>query len=191
MAISSINNNTYPGASAILSSYINGATSSASDTVNREEPGKALGDNNSELALAVRQTLTQINSAKDISVFLSSKDSQESGTDFTSNLFSTLPGLGNTANSTDANTTVKPIVLDQSSSSYKLQESIQKLITQLDSSGSAGENAGLGKLQDSFNTLIKNSGGDPSAANLQSFLKLVAVNVQGSTSIGSLFNTSA
>jgi hypothetical protein len=160
--------------------------------------------NVSDLAAAVKQALAQINSIKDISAYFNAGDSQQAASDFTSNLLSNLPGFSssadlnpaqsNTNNQIPASTSTQnstQINLDPNSSSYKLQASIQKFISALDTPDSANQAAGLGSLNSAFNTLIEKTGGEPSAQSLQSFLKLVAVNVQGSTSIGSLFSTSA
>lgn len=161
-------------------------TSATTEVESSSNGSGGAGSNNSELNAVVRQVLSQINSTKDISAFFGTDQGQEAGADFTSNLLSNLPGL---SSSNRDGSPVAGLALDQSSGSYHLQNSIQKLITQLDSNKS--EDSGLGNLQEAFNALIKKSGGDPSAENLQSFLKLVAVNIQGSTSIGSLFSTSA
>ncbi len=139
---------------------------------------------------AIQQALVQLNAGRDISAFFNSDDGQEASSSFSNSLLSKLPGLSN-AGISDAQAAASPIKLDPNSSSLQLQSSIQKLIAQLDSGNSASAAAGLGSLQDSFNTLISKSGGEPSAQNLQAFLRLVAVNVQGSTSLGSLFSTSA
>lgn len=189
MAITSLNSSNYQAIRDLNSAYAT-ATSSASKTSSDKELDPVQSGNNSELNAVVRQVLSQvlsqINSAKDISSFFSTEEGQQAGADFTSSLFSSLPGLS--SDNANANK-VAGIELDPSSSSYKLQNSIQKLITQLDNGKS--DESGLGKLQETFDALIKKSGGDPSSENLQSFLKLVAVNIQGSTSIGSLFSTSA
>ena len=143
-----------------------------------------------KLNSAIQQALVQLNAGRDISAFFNSEEGQDANNSFTSNILSQLPGLnqGNDGASTNTST---PIKLDPNSTSIQLQSSIQKLITQLDSGNNASAAAGLGTLQESFNTLISKSGGEPSSQNLQSFLKLVAVNVQGSTSLGSIFSTSA
>ena len=185
MAITSLNSSNYQAIRDLNSAYAT-ASSSASKTSSDKELDPVQSGNNSELNAVVRQVLSQINSAKDISAFFGTDQGQEAGADFTSNLLSNLPGL---SSSNRDGSPVAGLALDQSSGSYQLQNSIQKLITQLDSNKS--EDSGLGNLQEAFNALIKKSGGDPSAENLQSFLKLVAVNIQGSTSIGSLFSTSA
>lgn len=187
MAITPLNTSNFQTIKDLKNTYAtNSAGASQTSSANQVEAKDRAISNNSELNAAVRQVLSQINSAKDISAFFSSDNGQQAGSDFTSSLLSNLPGL-NSANGNENK--VAGIELDQSSSSYKLQNSIQKLITQLDNNKS--EDSGLGNLQESFNALVKKSGGDPSAENLQSFLKLVAVNIQGSTSIGSLFSTSA
>ncbi|MFC0348248.1 hypothetical protein [Undibacterium danionis] len=185
MAIISLNSSNYQAIRDLNSAYAT-TSSSASKTSSDKELDPVQSGNNSELNAVVRQVLSQINSSKDISSFFSTEEGQQAGADFTSSLFSTLPGLS--SDNANANK-VTGIELDPSSSSYKLQNSIQKLITQLDNGKS--DVSGLDKLQETFNALIKKSGGDPSSENLQSFLKLVAVNIQGSTSIGSLFSASA
>ena len=139
---------------------------------------------------AIQQALVQLNAGRDISAFFDSDEGQEASSSFGNSLLSQLPGLSN-AGISDAQAATSPIKLDPNSSSIQLQSSIQKLITQLDSGNSANAAAGLGSLQEAFNSLVNKSGGEPSAQNLQSFLKLVAVNVQGSTSLGSIFSTSA
>jgi len=186
MAITSLSSSNFQTIKDL--SNANATNSSTAKTSSEDEvvSAKSTSNNNSELNAALRQVLSQINSAKDISAFFSSEKGQQAESDFASSLLSNLPGLDATNGTGNK---VPGIALDQSSSSYKLQNSIQKLITQLDNNTS--EDSGLGNLQDSFNALVKKSGGDPSAENLQSFLKLVAVNIQGSTSIGSLFSTSA
>lgn len=185
MAITPLSSNSYQAIRDLNSAYSAASTGNNKTNSGNELEGTQSG-NQSELNTALRQVLSQINSAKDISAFFSTDDGQQAGSDFTSSLLSNLPGL----NSNNANASkVAGIELDPASGSYKLQNSIQKLITQLDNGQS--DESGLGKLQETFNTLIKKSGGDPSSENLQSFLKLVAVNIQGSTSIGSLFSTSA
>jgi hypothetical protein len=186
MAIAPLSTSNYQTIKDLNTTYA--TNSGTSKTSSSDEVGNTsnASNNNSELNAAVRQVLSQINSAKDISAFFSSESGQQAGSDFTSSLLSTLPGL-DSANGNGSK--VAGIELDQTSGSYKLQNSIQKLITQLDSNKS--EDSGLGNLQETFNALVSKRGGDPSAENLQSFLKLVAVNIQGSTSIGSLFSTSA
>lgn len=165
---------------------VNSSTSSTTTNVVNNSSGNSL-------STAVQQALVQLNAGKDISAFFNDEDGAQSSNSFSNNLLANLPGIsGNTsANSANNQTTNTPIKLDPNSSSIQLQSAIQKLITQLDNGNSSSEAAGLGSLQTAFNALVSKSGGDPSAQNLQSFLKLVAVNVQGSTSIGSIFSTSA
>lgn len=165
---------------------VNSSTSSTTTNVANNSSGNSL-------STAVQQALVQLNAGKDISAFFNDEDGAQSSNGFSNNLLANLPGIsGNTsANSANNQTTNTPIKLDPNSSSIQLQSAIQKLITQLDNGNSSSEAAGLGSLQTAFNSLVSKSGGDPSAQNLQSFLKLVAVNVQGSTSIGSIFSTSA
>lgn len=198
MAISSINT-TYTQAPSSYATVDAKPVNEAADVTNSTV---STSSNRSQLTTAVQQALVQINSGRDISSFLSSEESQQSSANFASNLFATLPGFAPNAdahNSADFGLSggqkpkVTPIKLDPDSSTFKLQSHIQKLITQLDSTNpsNGNEESGLGNLQSTFNTLIKSSGGEPSAKNLQSFLKLVAVNIAGSTSIGSLFSASA
>lgn len=165
---------------------VNSSTPSSTTNVASNSSGNSLSS-------AVQQALVQLNSGKDISAFFNDEDGSQSSNSFSNNLLANLPGIsGNTsANSANNQTSNTPIKLDPNSSSIQLQSAIQKLITQLDNGNSSSEAAGLGSLQTAFNSLVSKSGGDPSAQNLQSFLKLVAVNVQGSTSIGSIFSTSA
>lgn len=165
---------------------VNSSTPSTTTNVANNSSGNSL-------STAVQQALVQLNAGKDISAFFNDEDGAQSSNSFSNNLLANLPGIsGNTsANSANNQTTNTPIKLDPNSSSIQLQSAIQKLITQLDNGNSSSEAAGLGSLQTAFNSLVSKSGGDPSAQNLQSFLKLVAVNVQGSTSIGSIFSTSA
>lgn len=190
MAITPLNSNNFQTIKDLNSAYASATAgvnkTSASNEVEDSNAAGTNNTNNSELSLALRQVLSQINSSKDISAFFGSDDGQQAESDFTSNLLGNLPGLSSAGGNGNKQAGV---TLDQASGSYKLQSSIQKLITQLDSNKS--EDSGLGNLQEAFNALVKKSGGDPSAENLQSFLKLVAVNIQGSTSIGSLFSTSA
>lgn len=145
------------------------------------------------LSSAVQQALVQLNAGKDISAFFNDDNGNQSSSNFSNNLLANLPGISGDTNGYTAKNqaTSTPIKLDPNSSSIQLQSAIQKLITQLDNGNSSSEAAGLGSLQTAFNSLVSKSGGDPSAQNLQSFLKLVAVNIQGSTSIGSIFSTSA
>jgi hypothetical protein len=186
MAITPLSSSSFQTIKDLSTTYASNSSAYKANSGDEVESTNNTSYNNSELNAALRQVLSQINSSKDISAFFSSEKGQQAGADFTSSLLSNLPGLDGTNGSGNK---VSGIELDQSSSSYKLQNSIQKLITQLDNNTS--EDSGLGNLQESFNALVKKSGGDPSAENLQSFLKLVAVNIQGSTSIGSLFSTSA
>ncbi|MFZ6774275.1 hypothetical protein ACO0LB_16320 [Undibacterium sp. SXout7W] len=197
MIISSAGINNYQNVGAINSSVVAGTATTAGSTTSASSVGStstntnASGVNDSNLSLAVKQALAQINSGKDLTAYLSSDSSQSSASDFTSNLFSSLPGLSTASSSAAAGQGTTPVQLDQSSSSFKLQNSIQKLITQLDKTSSGDGTSDTASLQKSFNNLISNSGGNPAQQDLQSFLKLVAANVQGSSSIGSLFSASA
>ena len=197
MIISSAGINNYQNVGAINSSVVAGTTAtagsatSASSVSNTSTNTNSSGVNASNLSLAVKQALAQINSGKDLTAYLSPDSSQTSTSDFTSNLFSSLPGLSTASSSTTTVQGNTPVQLDQSSSSFKLQDSIQKLITQLDKTSSGDGTSDTASLQKSFNNLISNSGGNPAQQDLQSFLKLVAANVQGSSSIGSLFSASA
>lgn len=178
--------------SATSSSKVNEALPSANKiastpSTNSNANGVA---NSNNINSAIQQALVQLNAGRDISAFFNSDEGQNASAGFGNSLLSQLPGLANDANS-DVKSAATPIKLDPNSSSIQLQSSIQKLITQLDSGNSASAAAGLGSLQEAFNTLVSKSGGEPSSQNLQSFLKLVAVNVQGSTSLGSIFSTSA
>lgn len=146
--------------------------------------------NTNSISSAIQQALVQLNAGRDISAFFNSDEGKEASSSFGNNLLSNLPGLSNNSNG-ELQAISTPIKLDPNSSSIQLQSSIQKLITQLDNGNSTTAAAGLGSLQDAFNSLVSKSGGEPSTQNLQSFLKLVAINVQGSTSIGSIFSTSA
>ncbi len=162
--------------------------------VNASKPAATTNEvNNSgnSLSSAVQQALVQLNAGKDISAFFNDEDGAQSSNSFSNNLLANLPEISGNGNSSDYPSPSTPIKLDPNSSTIQLQSSIQKLITQLDNGNSSSEAAGLGSLQSAFNSLVSKSGGDPSAQNLQSFLKLVAVNIQGSTSIGSIFSTSA
>jgi hypothetical protein len=168
------------------------------------------GVNNSALSQAIRQALAQVNAGGDLSGLLTATG-QQSTSDFMSSLFNALQtspadasqsnlfsGLSGYASS---QTATAPVELNQSSPTIGLQKSIQNLINQLDNnsnvgslfggdSGSGGSPALL-NLQQSFNSLLTDSGGNPSQASLQSFLKTVAANIQGSASLGSFLDVSA
>lgn len=167
--------------------------------------------NNSNLSLAIRETLAKLNAGAGLSSLLT-PDAQQTTSDFMSNLYSSLPGLSSSGsspadplsallgNSSDQQSAT-PLQLDQSSPTIQLQMSIQKLIQQLDGNNNTGSlfgtstapnaSSGLQNLQGSFNSLITASGGNPSQTSLQSFLKTVAANIQSSVSVGSLFDASA
>ena len=217
MSISSIGTSSYSDVNGITSplasqtstpTVSNAASSTSVSKTDVGTPGVA--SNNSNLSSAIRLALAQMNAGGGLSSLLTS-DSQQSTSDFMSNLFSSLPGLsssGSTATNpisdllgTSSSQAPTPVQLDQSSSTIKLQTSIQKLISQLDGGSSTSDlfgsgttsnaSSGFTNLQQSFNNLITASGGNPSQTSLQSFLKTVAANIQGSASIGSLFDASA
>lgn len=191
MAINSLNTNSLFGLDTKTPSVANskaldslyGVNTTSASTTAITSGANGSGNN---LSSAVQQALVQLNAGKDISAFFNSDDAAESSNSFSNNLLANLPGINSNQQAATA-----PVKLDPNSSSIQLQSAIQKLITQLDNGNSSSEAAGLGSLQTAFNSLVSKSGGDPSAQNLQSFLKLVAVNIQGSTSIGSIFSTSA
>ncbi|MFI4940451.1 MAG: hypothetical protein ACHP7O_08960 [Burkholderiales bacterium] len=160
------------------------------------------------MSAAISQALAQLNGGAGLSSLLTPA-SQQSTSDFTSSLLAALQGSSSSSSSStdslsallgNTSQTPAPVSLDQSSSTFNLQSGIQNLITQLNGnsgiSSLLGDNSnsntssGLANLQQSFNSLVTSSGGNPSQASLQSFLQTVAVNVQGSLSIGSLFSTS-
>jgi hypothetical protein len=182
---------TAPGAAGVTTDNTVATANSGTAT----QAANGTSGNNSNLSSALQQALLQINAGKDLSALLN-PDSQQSASNFMGNLMSSLPGLSSDTSSQQ----VQPATLDQSSASIKLQTSLQKLITQLDGSStgnSAGTtttaqaSSGLPTLQQSFNSMLTATGGNPDQTSLQSFLKVVAANIQGSVSIGNLFNTSA
>lgn len=215
MAISSIG----IGSSAIdtgigTSSSVNAASDSsnialaaAANALNTLGTGSV---NNSALSQAIRQALAQVNGGGDLSGLLTASG-QQSTSDFMSSLFSALQTSPADASQSDilsalpgyasAQAAVAPVTLNQSSPTFALQKSIQSLINQLDGNSSIGSLLGgdsgsegsssLVNLQQSFNSLLTASGGNPSQASLQSFLKMVATNIQGSTSLGSFLDVSA
>jgi len=209
---SDINNlNNRQTSSSVTRAATTGSTAAAGNTATTGTGATTPGANNSSLSSAVNQALAQLNAGGDLSTLLSPQ-SQQSSSDFLSSLISSLPGLesSNTSSSDplaslfgSSGQTVVPVTLDQSSSTIKLQQSIQNLIGQLDGADSSGNLLGIAggsgsgagsslqDLQQSFNDLITSSSGNPSDASLQSFLKLVAANVQASTSIGNLFDANA
>lgn len=162
--------------------------------------------NNSSLSAAIQQALAQVNAGADLTSLLP-QDSQQASSDFMGNLLAALPmpaslssSSANSLPALSAYTSAQAgasVALNQSSPTIKLQTAIQKLISQLDSNSNSDElpgteaAPGLGNLKQSFNQLITSSGGNPSEASLQSFLKTVALNVQHSVSIGSLLDASA
>lgn len=168
------------------------------------------GVNNSALSQAVRQALAQVNAGGDLSGLLTTTG-QQSTSDFMSSLFNALQNSPADASQSDLlsglpgyaspQTATAPAVLNQASPTIGLQKNIQSLINQLNGnssvsslfggdSGSDGSSSLL-NLQQSFNSLLTNSGGNPSQASLQSFLKTVAANIQSSTSLGSFLDVSA
>ena len=202
MSISPFGTNSYPvsttpAATRTASSVAGVTTDNTVATANSGTATPAVNGtsgNNSNLSSALQQALLQINAGRDLSALLNT-DSQQPASDFMGNLMSSLPGLSSDTSAQQ----VQPATLDQSSASIKLQTSLQKLITQLD--GSIGKTSGsatdaqasssLPNLQQSFNSMLTATGGNPDQTSLQSFLKVVAANIQGSVSIGNLFNTSA
>jgi hypothetical protein len=213
MSISSVGTNVYQNASGVTTpattaTVSNSNGSAATSQTSANATGSA---NNSTLALAVNQALAQLSGGANLSSLLTPA-SQQSSSDFISSLLASLQG-SSSSNSSSTNpladlfgtsstqAPATPVTLDPSSSTIKLQTSIQNLISQLDGSGgissllggSTGTDAspGLAELQQSFNSLVTAAGGNPTQASLQSFLKTVAVSIQGSTSIGSLFDASA
>src|SRR6185312_1205486 len=203
MAISLIGGFGYSDSNSLLSTSISptGSNSGVSDAIvadasNGMTSMSGIAGNNSSLSSAVLQALSQINGGGDISSLFSS-DSQDSTSDFMTNLFSSLPGFSSGGTSlTDplsslfgnsSNQSVAPVALDQSSTTIKLQTSIQNLITQLDGnsdteallgiSPDSDSSSSLQNLQQSFNSLITSSGGNPSQTSLQSFLKIAAANI--------------
>ncbi|MDY7538100.1 hypothetical protein QN372_19190 [Undibacterium sp. RTI2.1] len=236
MSISSVGTNSYQGVSSLTSTLANAgttlstvnnadvntinSTAAASGNTSQTAATSANGFNSSSLAAALQLSLSQFNAGSSISALFGSSDSsQQSSSDFLSNLLGSLPGLsssttsssssltdllnGSNGSGSSASQTPAVVQLDSTSATFKLQTSIQNLITQLDNGSSAsssgdlfgasgsGSSSSLQSLQQSFNDLITSSGGNPSQTSLQSFLKVVAANVQGSASIGSLFDASA
>jgi len=205
MSVTSVVASVYQNVNGINSTSAKPIVSTAGDsTATSQTVAKA--NANSSLSAAIVQSLSQMNGGAP-----SLLTSQQSSSDLTSSLLAAIQGTSSSnTSSTNSLTnlfgyssgqTTTPVKLDQSSSTINLQASIQSLISQLDgSSGTssllggdsvANTPAGLGDLQQSFNNLVTASGGNPTQASLQSFLKTVAVNLQGSMSIGSLFDTSA
>ncbi|MFZ6862559.1 hypothetical protein ACO0K7_07990 [Undibacterium sp. Ji67W] len=205
------------GASSNAGSATGGAVS-ASDSASSTSTTSATSANGSALSAAIAQALSQINPNLDLTSLLSSSG-QQSSSNFASTLLNSLPGLAeqnaNSANnvggtniaqllslsSGQTSNSPAPVQLNKSSPTFNLQSSIQQLITNLGSGANSigsmfGDSSNASDtsnaaLQSSFNSLVSGSGGNPTQANLQSFLKLVAANVESSVSIGSLFSTSA
>ncbi len=165
------------------------------------------------LANSLMQALYQFNSQQGLASWLG-ENTQSSGNDFVNQLFSAMPDAGNAATNaaTKASTTASASqaaayapALDRNSPTYALQQGIQNLITQLDrqsgtgsgsvpgaaNTGGSGSGQNLSALQASFNTLIKNSGGNPDGASLSAFLKLVSAQIQNVPLSGGLFSASA
>jgi hypothetical protein len=217
MSISSVGTNSYLDINGLTSPSASKASAvnvpdalAPTSTSQTESSTSGIAGNNSELSSAVRQALAQLNAGAGLSSLLTS-DSQQPASDFMSNLINSLPGLSSSSSSS-ANSlsdlfgnsfdpAPAPITLDQSSSTIKLQTSIQNLITQLDGNSSinnlfgsdsdSNTSSGLQNLQQSFNTLLTASNGNPTQTTLQSFLKTVATNIESSASIGNLFDASA
>lgn len=195
--------NTFPDAGRLASPV---AAAPNADSSAGSSPAVASADglaNSSSLSLAVSQALAQMRGGAGLAGSSTPAAAQDG---FTSSLLASLPGSSPT-NATSAGPlsglygsssgqAANPVKLDPSSSTIKLQTSIQNLIAQLDGNGSLGGGAanipsGLANLQQSFNKLVTAGGGNPSQTSLQSFLKTVAANIQGSMSIGSMFDASA
>lgn len=176
-------------------------TSSTASTVNSPASSASTPASNtgtlqdkSVMAAALMQSLQQFSAGSSISsLFSDTEDSQSSGNQFLSQLYAAMPEVqGMPSGKTGgANVYAKPAQLNTGSPTYPLQQGIQKLISQLEQGSGDQANPLLSNLQSSFNTLIKASGGNPQQGDLQSFLKLVATQVQGSLSVGSLFSASA
>jgi hypothetical protein len=213
MSISSVGTSVYQNASGVATPAATGAVSNPNgSTAANQTSANATGSaNNSTLALAVSQALAQLSGGANLSSLLTPA-SQQSSSDFMTSLLASLQG-SSSSNSSSTNpladlfgsastqAAATPVKLDQSSSTIKLQTSVQNLISQLDgtsgissilgSGSGADASPGLADLQQSFNSLVTAAGGNPTQASLQSFLKTVAVSIQGSASIGSLFDASA
>ena len=213
MSISSVGTGLYQNINGLNSpaatspvSNSDGSTGTSQTVAN----AAGIANNSSSLSMAISQALAQMNGGANFSS-LSTPASQQSSSDFMSSLIASLQG-SSSSNSSSPNAlsdllgyssaqTTTPVQLDQSSATIQLQTTIQNLITQLDGnngisslfggSPDSSTSSGLADLQQSFNGLVTASGGNPSQASLQSFLKTVAANIQGSMSIGSLFDTSA
>lgn len=206
MSVSPISTSSYQTVGGLLFPVASSAVASNSgDTTTADSTSTAVtgNSNNSSLSSAITQSLAQYNANLDLSSLLSATG-QQSSSDFLSNLYSALPGLSGSSQNSNAlsgllngGSAPAAVQLDQNSATIKLQTSIQQLISNLDSSNSSNSSSGsntetdFGNLQQSFNSLIQNSGGNPDQTSLQSFLQLVATNIQGSSTVGSLFSTSA
>src|SRR5450830_627675 len=201
------------GVSSTSSSMSTGLTSSNTSALNTAIT-QALSQINPNLDLTKLLSASgQQSSSNFASSLLSSLTGLNASGATTSNLFSMLndssggatstASSGNNINqllatalgkSSSSSAAPAPVQLNKSSATFNLQSSIQQLITTLGSMfgySSGSVDSSTSALQSSFNSLVTSSGGNPTQANLQSFLKLVAANVAGSTSIGSLFSTNA
>ncbi|MBC3883784.1 hypothetical protein [Undibacterium griseum] len=200
MSVSPISTSSYQTVGGLLFPAASSAvTSNSGDTTTADSTSTAVtgNSNNSSLSSAITQSLAQYNANLDLSSLLSATG-QQSSSDFLSNLYSALPGLSGSSQNSNAlsgllngGSAPAAVQLDQNSATIKLQTSIQQLISNLDSSNGSNTETDFGNLQQSFNNLIQNSGGNPDQTSLQSFLQLVATNIQGSSTVGSLFSTSA
>ncbi|MBC3869565.1 hypothetical protein [Undibacterium oligocarboniphilum] len=203
MSISTIGSGSYQTVNNLLPT-VNAASTDTVSSTGTTATAVSGSNASSSLSAAIAQSLAQFNSGLDVSSLLSATG-QQSSSDFLSSLYSALPGLSDSSQTSNPLSSLlnggnapAPVQLDQNSATIKLQTSIQQLISNLNggssltgglSSNSTGTD--IGNLQQSFNSLIQSSGGNPDQASLQSFLKLVAANIQGSSAVGSLFSTSA
>jgi hypothetical protein len=181
--------------------YSRGVSSPAAGSTDAH-PAEAAG---TSFADAVRIAIAQMGGG----AALLTADAQQPGADFLSNVLASMQGASASNPSSgsalsgslgsSSGQAIAPVSLDQSSATIALQTTIQNLITQLDGIGSGGllggsadssAFSGLADLQQSFNSLVTASGGNPDQASLEAFLKSVAATIQGSVPIGSLLNTS-
>ena len=209
MSISSIGINAYQNANGLT--YPVATVVNAGGSTGTSQAVANAATNNSSLSVAISQALMQMNNGAGLSSLLTPASTQSSS-NFMNSLLASMQG-SSSSNPSSTNSlpglfgyssgqAAKPVKLDQSSSTIKLQTSIQNLIAQLDGSGGGSSSllggspdsntpSGLENLQQSFNNLVTASGGNPSQASLQTFLKTVAINIQGTMSMGSLFDASA
>ncbi len=185
------------------------AASSGADSGNSTVSTNNSTSSRTALANSLMQALYQFNSQQGLASWLG-EDTQSSGNDFVNQLFSAMPDAGNAATNASTTTSASQAAayapaLDRNSPTYALQQGIQNLITQLDrqsgtgsgsvpgaaNTGGSGSGQNLSALQASFNTLIKNSGGNPDGASLSAFLKLVSAQIQNVPLSGGLFSASA